>query len=151
MWSMLMNQTDGFFVYGAVALDEDPAPYPRLGVSFKLENGYPMVKDALGVRGPFPGYLQYPITGLDGSFKIKYSWPLRWPLRWFQHEQVIHIVATGIDAGLKWRTAPASEPVIPDGSSKEWAVEIKQTGPDPTITMESQGRRYPNLTAPKPK
>lgn len=124
-WHLLTKNTDGLFVLGDSAMltaNSECCVWNTLGIWFDLKHGYPLREGY--VNQAFVGYTRYPITGLDGSFIIKY----KWPFSWFEQEKIIHMIARKTGNGVGWRVAPESEPVIKDAANQ--VVKIRLDSPN---------------------
>jgi hypothetical protein len=128
-WTMWIGKADGFFMLGT-----GTAGKPDVGIEFWFINGRPTLPVNGGaprlVTTDFIGYSYSQITAIDGSYIILYSWPFSW----LQQQKTIHAIARRNNGGIKWRVAPASEPIIADvvrgdgfkitatGGEKEWGI-----------------------------
>jgi hypothetical protein len=124
-WSLWMRSTDGFFILGG-----GRPGVPELGIAFYLTNGLPTLINPSGtptaVKSDLVGYSSSPVIGIDGSFVIRYSWPMSW----FRHRKAIHMIASRDSQGkLSWRVAPESEPIISDAALPN-GFTVTAKGPD---------------------
>ncbi len=137
-WSMLMNAADGYFIFGG-ASPGFKSPGQQLGIPFRLKDGLPSPVagsrgEAMAVDSDFAGYTAYPTTGIDASFLVFYAWP--WS--WVRQERIFHVIASqgGGREEIRWRSAPRSEPIIPDGAQPNgFKVTAKGDGEGYGITL----------------
>jgi hypothetical protein len=138
-WSM-WDKTDG---QGMLILGRPTVGRPNLGMTFQYVNGVPMATSRcpIAITVGFADAVRYKnheITGVDGSFVIRY----RWPLLPFHQTKIIHMIESlGPENGIKWKVAPASEPVMPDAQRIDgWKMTAASNAAQFAITMK--GGKY---------
>jgi len=139
-WSMWEKSDRGMLILG------HGTPGKRsLGVTYQYVNGTPMPTSsgpAILIVG-FEDAIHYQnrqLTTVDGSFIVQYKWRL-WP---FQQTTIIHMIESpGPEEGIRWRVAPASEPVIPDAPAQDrgWKMTGDSNSAQFAVTMK--GGSYP--------
>jgi hypothetical protein len=109
-WSLYMKSDEGFFAFGDVGPDVHA---PALAIGFYVKDGRPTLMYPSGppsfVVSDLFGYLNHPVTAIDGTVIVRYRWPASW-----KQERRIHIIASRKKKVLEWRVAPKSEPTIPE-------------------------------------
>jgi hypothetical protein len=132
-WSLWMRPEDGFFIYGG-----GTAGAPQLGIPIVFRpDGLPTLRPGSPLpavmRPDFIGYSYSQVTAVDGTFVIRYRWPLT---PWFQR-YIIHVAGRRYGDDLKWRVAPESEPAFSDPVGfNAWIVTAKSNGKEWGITMK---------------
>jgi len=131
-WSFWTKQNKGMFVYGGGS-----SGVLQMGIPILFRNdGLPMLVPGspvpAAITSDFAGYAYSQITAVDGTFVIRYRWPLTPLLQAY----VIHVAARRIGDELKWRVAPESEPAFPDPVGLDaWTLTAKSNGKEWGVTM----------------
>jgi hypothetical protein len=124
---------------GVLVLGYPTPGQPNMAIPFRYINETPVV-----TSGPAPAsmtfgfadavnYRGHAITAVDGSFVVSYKWYLC-P---FRENSTIHVIASpGPEDGIKWRIAPASEPVIADAKLGGWKLTAKSNTAKFGVTMK---------------
>lgn len=132
-WTLWTKQNQGIFIYGGGTAGALQMAIPILFRNDGLPTLLPGSPLPAATKTDFVGYAYSQITAADGTFVIRYGWPLT---PWFQ-SYGIHVAARRFGDELKWRVAPESEPPFPDPVGFDaWIMTVKSNGKEWGVTMK---------------
>jgi hypothetical protein len=140
-WSMWeKSDQQGVLVLGYPTLVK-----PNVGITYRYDRGAPVMTGNWPTAVTFPfgdaiRYQKHKLTAVDGSFVVRYRW---WLSPFWQTKTIHMIESPGPEEGIRWRVAPASEPVIQDAPSQVdgWKMSVRSNNTEFALTM--RGGAYP--------